>query len=199
MVNPELDCIFHLFVNDLSIPGFLCGSLANAFRTGSEVISTVSSSRPSIKKIAKLIGKLSSYALRSGHMARKQRFRHAIEKSFPRHLGRCRIRSHLHPVDKVFPGIKLALPLATVFDAEKYAPRDVRQPRPASAQSLSRFTCKAARLNYVTRSTADDAQPFNEQGNGKNAAHNFDAFAYRKAGSENGSCFQIRENHLAVG
>jgi hypothetical protein len=181
MVNPELDCIFHLFVNDLSTPGFLCESLANALGTGPGAVFPVSSSRLSIKKIAKLAGKLSSQALRSGHMVKKQRFRHAIEKRFRRHFGRYRIDSYFHPADGVFPGIKLALPLATVFDAKKCAPGDVRRPHPTSAQSLPRFAYKAARLNYVTRSTTDDAQPFNEQGNSKNCGAQFRRFCISKS------------------
>jgi hypothetical protein len=80
----------------------------------------------------------------------------------------------------------------------KHTPCAARRDRSASAQGLLRFICEAARLNYATRSTVDHAQPFNEQGTAKKAACNFDAFAYRKAGSKNGSCFRLRENHLAV-
>jgi len=78
------------------------------------------------------------------------------------------------------------------MDAMRAAPDISRQAR----KGLLRFACTAVRLNYVTRSTVARPQPFNEQGNSKNAMHNSDAFAYRKAGSENGSCFRLRENHL---
>jgi hypothetical protein len=75
-------------------------------------------------------------------MVKKQRFRRAIEKNFDViSVDAAFVPSPSCP--RVFPGIKLALPVATVSEAEKNA-RDAppaaiaRQTRKACADSLGR-------------------------------------------------------------
>jgi len=180
MVNPELDCIFHLFVNDLSSFVFPdrqacepCCRLVHGEKQGPALRERAFCYRKDKTHKTKTIG---DDVVRRSH-GRKATTKHAMRQL----RKRCQAHLPAAPPPSSPPGTKLASPSGMETSRRKRSQDQL--------QALLRSACAPAGQICRRRQPPLSLNHLENRDEHANRARKTGAAAYRKDGCKNGRCF----------